>query len=89
MTPSEYNKSIVSIRGLRLKLRTDEEIAKDSGESRATVQRYIRLNNLIPELLDFTVEGKIAMSVGVELSYLDNLSQYESTFSVALYIRKA
>lgn len=59
------------------KLRTDEEIAKDSGESRATVQRYIRLTNLIPELLEFMDEGKMAMSVGVELSYLDDQSQYD------------
>ena len=62
---------------LETKLRTDEEIAKDSGESRATVQRYIRLTNLIPELLDFMDEGKMALSVGVELSYLDDQSQYD------------
>ena len=59
------------------KLRTDEEIAKDSGESRATVQRYIRLTNLIPELLEFMDEGKMALSVGVELSYLDDQLQYD------------
>lgn len=59
------------------KLRTDEEIAKDSGESRATVQRYIRLTNLIPELLEFMDEGKMALSVGVELSFLDEQSQYD------------
>ena len=59
------------------RLRTDEEIAKDSGESRATVQRYIRLTNLIPELLEFMDEGKMALSVGVELSYLDDQSQYD------------
>lgn len=62
---------------LETKLRTDEEIAKDSGESRATVQRYIRLTNLIPELLEFMDEGKMALSVGVELSYLDDQSQYD------------
>ena len=55
--------------------RTDEEIATESGESRATVQRYIRLTNLIPKLLDLLDEGKIAFSVGVELSYLDEDKQ--------------
>ena len=62
---------------LETKLRTDEEIAKDSGESRATVQRYIRLTNLIPEFLEFMDEGKMALSVGVELSYLDDQLQYD------------
>lgn len=45
-------------------------IGAESGESYKTVQRYIRLTNLIPELLDLMDEGKIAFSVGVELSYL-------------------
>ena len=62
---------------LETKLRTDEEIAKDSGESRATVQRYIRLTNLIPEFLDKMDNGEIALSVGVELSFLDEQSQYD------------
>lgn len=59
------------------KLRTDEEIASESGESRATVQRYIRLTNLIPEMLDLMDKNEIAFSVGVELSYLDEDTQYE------------
>ncbi|MEE1239331.1 MAG: ParB/RepB/Spo0J family partition protein, partial [Acutalibacteraceae bacterium] len=46
-------------------------------ESGRTVQRYIRLTNLIPELLDYMDEGKMALSVGVELSYLDDQSQYD------------
>ena len=46
-------------------------------ESGRTVQRYIRLTNLIPELLAFMDEGKMALSVGVELSYLDDQSQYD------------
>ena len=46
------------------------EIGKQSNESRDTVYRYIRLTNLIPELLNLMDEGKIAFSVGVELSYL-------------------
>ena len=46
----------------------------DSGRQ---VQRYIRLTNLIPELLDMMDEGKIAFSVGVELSFLDDQHQYD------------
>lgn len=46
-------------------------------ESGRTVQRYIRLTNLIPELLEFMDEGKMALSVGAELSYLDDQSQYD------------
>ncbi len=52
------------------KLRTDEIIAQDAGESRNQVQRYIRLNELTPELLEFVDEGKIGMRPAVELSYL-------------------
>ncbi|MBQ6381475.1 MAG: ParB/RepB/Spo0J family partition protein [Clostridia bacterium] len=61
---------------LGTKLRTDEMIARENGESRNQVQRYIRLTELIPELLDLMDEGKIAFSVGVELSFLDDASQY-------------
>ena len=46
----------------------------DSGRQ---VQRYICLTNLIPELLDMMDEGKIAFSVGVELSFLDDERQYD------------
>ena len=59
------------------KLDTAAEIGSASGESRDTVYRYIRLTNLIPELLDMMDEGKIAFSVGVELSYLDDQLQYD------------
>lgn len=58
------------------KLRTDELLGKDSGESRATIQRYIRLTYLIPEFLNKMDEGKIALSVGVELSFLCEEAQY-------------
>ena len=58
------------------KLDTALEIGKSAGESRDTVFRYIRLTELIPELLDLMDEGKIAFSVGVELSFLDDESQY-------------
>ena len=56
--------------------RTTAQIGEPNGESYKTVQRYIRLTNLIPALLDQMDEGKIAFSVGVELSYLDEQTQY-------------
>lgn len=60
--------------GTKLK-RTDQIIADESGESRNQVQRYIRLNNLIPALLDFVDEGKLAFNPAVEVSYLDKADQ--------------
>ena len=51
------------------------EIGAASNESRDQVFRYIRLTHLIPELLDLMDEGRIAFSVGVELSYLDKPMQ--------------
>ena len=57
--------------------RTTALIGEQTGESYKTVQRYIRLTNLIPELLDLMDEGKIAFSVGVELSFLDDQLQYD------------
>ena len=57
------------------KLRADEKVAQDSGESRNQVQRFIRLTNLIPELLDMVDEKKIAFNPAVELSYLDESQQ--------------
>ena len=59
------------------RLDTAAEIGNASGESRDTVYRYIRLTNLIPELLDMMDEGKIAFSVGVELSFLNDELQYD------------
>ena len=59
------------------KLDTAAEIGSASGESRDTVYRYIRLTNLIPEMLELMDEGKIAFSVGVELSFLDDERQYD------------
>lgn len=58
------------------KSRTDEMIAEKSNDSARQIQRYIRLTNLIPELLKLMDEGKIAFSVGVELSYLDENLQH-------------
>ena len=51
--------------------RTTAKIGEDMGESYKTVQRYIRLTYLIPEFLEQMDEGRIAFSVGVELSYLN------------------
>ena len=57
------------------KFRADESFAEDSGESARNVQRFIRLTNLIPELLDMVDEKKIAFNPAVELSYLDESQQ--------------
>ena len=51
--------------------RSNEQVAKETGDSSTQIKRYIRLTNLIPELLVFVDEGKIAMRPAVELSYLD------------------
>ncbi|MBQ7699965.1 MAG: ParB/RepB/Spo0J family partition protein [Clostridia bacterium] len=59
------------------KLRTSEEMAEVADDSARQIQRYIRLTNLIPELLDMMDENKIAFSVGVELSFLDDQLQYD------------
>ena len=59
------------------KLRTGDVVGEALNDSRETVRRYIRLTNLIPELLDMMDEGKIALSVGVELSFLDDERQYD------------
>lgn len=47
-----------------------EQVAEDSNESRSQIQRYIRLNNLLPELLQMVDEERIALTPAVELSYL-------------------
>ena len=57
------------------KFRADESLAEDSGESARNVQRFIRLTNLVPELLDMVDEKKIAFNPAVELSYLDESQQ--------------
>lgn len=59
------------------KLDTATEIGNCSGESRDTVYRYIRLTYLVPEFLEKMDQGEIALSVGVELSFLDEQSQRE------------
>ena len=57
------------------KFRADSELAESAGESARTVQRFIRLTNLVPELLDMVDEKKIAFNPAVELSYLDEAQQ--------------
>ena len=57
------------------KLETAEIIAQQSDDSKSQVRRYIRLTHLIPEFLEKMDEGKIALSVGVELSFLDEQNQ--------------
>lgn len=58
-------------------INSNETLAKQMGESRMTIQRYIRLTNLIPKLLDMVDEGKVAFTIAVELSYLTEEEQYE------------
>ena len=62
---------------IETKLRADEEIAEQTGQSRAQVQRYIRLTELIPEIRDMVDEKKIAFNPAVELSYLKQEEQRE------------
>lgn len=57
------------------KLRSDEQVALDAGESRKQVQRYIRLTHLIPELLELVDQKKISFNPAVELSYLTEPEQ--------------
>ncbi len=51
--------------------RSDMELGEQVGESKDTIRRYVRLTNLVPELLEYVDEGKIKMRPAVELSYLD------------------
>ena len=59
------------------KSRTDEQIAENANDSARQIQRYIRLTYLVPEFLEKMDKGEIALSVGVELSFLDESSQRE------------
>ena len=82
------------------KLETAEIIAQQSDDSKSQVRRYIRLTYLIPEFLEKMDKGEIALSVGVELSFLDEFSQREvleqcaindctPSYSQAVRMRKA
>ena len=57
------------------KLRSDEVVAEEAGESRATIQRFVRLTNLIKPLLDMVDAGKIALTPAEKLSYLKKEEQ--------------
>ena len=59
------------------KFRTDELIAQDSTDSARQIKRYIRLTELIPEILRMVDYGKIALTPAVELSYLTKLEQQD------------
>ena len=59
------------------KLRTDEQIAADANDSARQIQRYIRLTNLIPEILQYVDEGRSTFTPAVELYYLNEQEQYD------------
>ena len=65
-------------------LRTDEQIAQETGDSRNQIHRYVRLTNLVPELLEFVDEGRIKMRPAVELSYLDEDCQRDVVAEIDL-----
>ena len=58
-------------------LRADEILAQQAGSSRNQVQRYIRLTELIPELMDMVDEKKIALNPAYELSFLKKEEQVD------------
>lgn len=58
-------------------IRADEELAKQVGESRNQIARYIRLTNLIPKILDMVDSGQIAFRTAVEISFLKEEEQYD------------
>ena len=64
--PSKENVSPVGTN-----LRTDEIIAQETGDSRNQIHRYIRLTNLVPELLEIVDDGRMKLRPAVELSYLN------------------
>ena len=59
------------------KSRTTEMIGADSGDSHEQVRRYIRLTNLIPEILQYVDDGHISFTPAVELSFLNEQEQYD------------
>ena len=73
-------RSDLTLRPLDTKSRSDEQLAKDSPDSARQIQRYIRLTELIPAILQMVDDGKIAFRPAVELSYL-SLKQQEALYS--------
>ena len=68
-------RSDLTSRPVDTKSRSDEQLAKDSPDSARQIQRYIRLTELIPSVLDMVDSGKIAFRPAVELSYLSKEQQ--------------
>ena len=68
------------------KLRTADELAQECGDSRNQIHRYVRLTNLVPELLEFVDEGRIKMRPAVELSYLDEDCQRDVVDEIDLNV---
>lgn len=79
--PSKENVSPVGTN-----LRSDEQMAAETGDSRNQIHRYIRLTNLVPELLELVDEGKIKMRPAVELSYLDEDCQRDVVDEIDLNV---
>ncbi len=73
-------RSDLTSRPLDTKSRSDEQLAKDSPDSARQIQRYIRLTELIPSVLQMVDDGKIAFRPAVELSYLSK-EQQEALYS--------
>lgn len=71
-------------RPLGEKLLSIEELAKNSDDSARQIQRYIRLTNLVPELLEMVDEGRIKMRPAVEISYLDEDAQRDLVDAIDL-----
>ena len=78
---SQGKRTDLTLSQVATKLDAAAEIGKRVGESRDQVFRYIRLTNLIPEILQMVDDGKIALTPAVELSYLQP-SEQEALFSV-------
>ncbi len=66
------------------RLNTYEVIAEESGESRNQIHRYIRLTNLLPELLKYVDDGQISFTPAVELSYLNDIEQRDLLHAMEL-----
>lgn len=78
--PSKENASPVATN--YSKGRSDVELSEQVGESKDQIRRYIRLTNLVPELLQLVDEGRIKMRPAVELSYLDEYSQRDVALQI-------
>lgn len=66
------------------KLHSGQELSNNIGESQAQIYRYIRLTELVPELLAMVDEGRIALRPAVELSYLNDIEQQDLVEAISL-----